>query len=198
MEVTNEMKNVDATVSIYNALNVTATISMYGYGSSLMPTLRRWPFTDKDYSVKSYTIVYIKSASEADPNKKFSRNSIGARQLGDQLIYFESRNVTNISRFPSRAFEYSGDDSITYVGFSFNVNIVLCLISHTNIAISQIFTFQSPTAMALVNTTYISEKEFSTVAYDMNTEHFVANISIYGFKDGFKPTDYVNLIGEGL
>lgn len=36
--------------------------------------------------------------------------------------------------------------------------------------------------MVLVNTTFIGEKEFVAVVYDMNTEHFVANISVYGMK----------------
>lgn len=49
--------------------------------------------------------------------------------------------------------------------------------------------------MALVNTTYISEKDFSAVAYDMNTEHFVANMSIYGYVEGSTPASCVNLLG---
>ncbi len=41
---------------------------------------------------------------------------------------------------------------------------------------------QSPTAMALINTTFVSEKEFNAIVYDMNTEHFIANISVYGIR----------------
>lgn len=117
------MKNIAATISIYNALNVTATISIYGFGTTLIPALRGWPFQKDDLESKSFTIVYMKNAIAATAEKQYAKNSIGNRQPGDGLIYFESRNVTNVSRFPSRAFEYSGDDSITYVGFSFNVRV---------------------------------------------------------------------------
>jgi len=88
------------------------------------------------------------------------------------LIYFESRNVTNASRFPSRAFEYSGNEYITYVGFSFN----------------------SPTAMVMVNTSHVGEQEFNAVAYDMNTEHFVANMTIYGIRSMFRPDKFEGII----
>lgn len=88
---------------------------------NLMPILRGWPFDKDDTASKSYTVVYVKNATASQSGKTFASNSIGCRQTGDQLIYFESRNVTNVSRFPSRAFEYSGDDLITYVGFAFNV-----------------------------------------------------------------------------
>lgn len=49
--------------------------------------------------------------------------------------------------------------------------------------------------MALVNTTFVSEKSFNVVAYDMNTEHFVANMSVYGFMYGTTPSNYVDLLG---
>ncbi|XP_037035160.1 uncharacterized protein LOC119073661 [Bradysia coprophila] len=149
----------------------TATVPLHGFGKDLIPLLSRLPYKKDDESTNSYTVVYVKNARP--PKKPSASNSIGARQKGDRLIHFESRNVTNISRFPSRAFEYSGDESITYVRFAFN----------------------SPTAMALINTTFISEESFNSVAYDMNTEHFVANISIYGFDYLPSPYNYVNLLG---
>lgn len=126
MDVSNETKKIEATISIPNARNVTATISLRGFVMILMPTLQRWPFDKEDTSAKSYTVVYVKNATSTPSNKTFASNSIGNRQPGDQLIYFESRNVTNVSRFPSRAFEYSGDEyAITYVGFAFNVSFSL-------------------------------------------------------------------------
>lgn len=124
VQVTNEMKNIDATISVPNARNVTATISLYGFGMNLMPIMSGWPFEKGENSLKSYTVVYVKNATTIN-EKTYASNSIGSRQPGDRLIYFESRNVTNVSRFPSRAFEYSGVDSITYVGFSFNVRRTL-------------------------------------------------------------------------
>lgn len=36
--------------------------------------------------------------------------------------------------------------------------------------------------MALVNTTFVSDKEFNAIVYDMNTEHFIANFSVYGVR----------------
>ncbi|KAG4066715.1 hypothetical protein HA402_007351 [Bradysia odoriphaga] len=110
-----------------------------------------------DYETKSMTFIYKKNA-DSSRKKPFAQNAVGRRREGDSLLHFESRNITNSSRFPSRAFEYSGSDFITYVGFSFN----------------------SPTAMAMINTSFIGEQEFNAVAYDMNTEHFVANMSVYG------------------
>ncbi|KAJ6643356.1 hypothetical protein Bhyg_08316, partial [Pseudolycoriella hygida] len=167
VEVSNNLKNIDAIISIPNARYVTATITMKGFGMNLMPILKGWQLTSDATSTQSYTMIYVKNAERHSP-KTYSTNSIGTRQPGDQLIYFESKNITNVSRFPSRAFEYSGDDAITYVGFSFN----------------------SPTAMALLNTTFISDKEFSSVAYDMNVDHFVANVSVYGYKPSFIPESY--------
>lgn len=48
--------------------------------------------------------------------------------------------------------------------------------------------------MALVNTTFISDKEFNAVVYDMNTEHFVANISVYGIRSAIRPGEFVGLL----
>lgn len=44
--------------------------------------------------------------------------------------------------------------------------------------------------MVLVNTTFINEKEFNAVLYDMNTEHFVANISVYGIESTKRPDHF--------
>ncbi len=46
--------------------------------------------------------------------------------------------------------------------------------------------------MVLINTTFIGEKEFNAVVYDMNTEHFVANVSVYGMKE--KPENRLGVI----
>lgn len=77
-------------------------------------------FSENILPSKSFTIVYAKNAL---PTKKpFIQNSLGKRLQGDKLIHFVSRNVTNASRFPSKLFEYVGEDYITYVRFSFNVS----------------------------------------------------------------------------
>ncbi len=36
--------------------------------------------------------------------------------------------------------------------------------------------------MAMINSSFVGEREFNAIAYDMNTEHFVANMSVYGIK----------------
>lgn len=97
---------------------MTATIEIYRYGIVEMPSFGRW--LKEGYDTKSITFVYKKRADSLQA-KPFAQNAIGRRRKNDELVHFESRNVTNISRFPSRAFEYSGSEYITYVGFSFNV-----------------------------------------------------------------------------
>ncbi|KAJ6648691.1 hypothetical protein Bhyg_03922 [Pseudolycoriella hygida] len=141
-------------VRIDNAVNVLATISAYGLGVD--PKMRN-NFVEQP--TKGVTYIHAKKSAFSSDSKHFGQNSIGRRQKNDELIYFESRNVTNKSRFPSRSFEYLGQNLnafITYVGFSFN----------------------SPTAVAMLNTSYIGEQEFNAVAYDINTDHFVANMSV--------------------
>lgn len=115
-------------VRVNDAKNVTATLSVYGKAAPPPPryisTQGFLSLFDPSKLTKSLTYIHVKNASVSDL-KPFSQNSIGQRRQGDQLIYFESKNVTNISRFPSKLFEYSGSVSneyITYVGFSFNVS----------------------------------------------------------------------------
>ncbi|KAG4066041.1 hypothetical protein HA402_001288 [Bradysia odoriphaga] len=159
--------NFYAKININDTLNVKATMKIYKQGTYIYaPSLFNMDAT------KSITTIHSKSAQSAQ-KPIGTRTTIGRRQKGDELIHFQSRNVTNASRFPSGIFEYSGQEYITYVGFSFN----------------------SPTAMVLINTTYIDEKEFNSIVYDMNTEHFVANISIYGIKNAQKsPEDRVGVM----
>lgn len=68
-----------------------------------------------------HSITYVHVKNTTSKEKPYAQNSIGKRRPGDELVYYESRNVTNTSRFPSRVFEYSGSEYLTYVGFSFNV-----------------------------------------------------------------------------
>lgn len=120
VQAVNKMRKFVATISIPYASNVTATLSIHGFNMNSM--LEAYSFDKEVTSSKSYTVVYVKNATKSE--RTFATNSIGIRQPGDQLIYFESRNITNYSRFPSRAFEYAGEDSITYVGFAFNVSFL--------------------------------------------------------------------------
>ncbi|KAJ6645712.1 hypothetical protein Bhyg_00920 [Pseudolycoriella hygida] len=156
-------------VEIRDALNVTATLTIYGMGMLYMPSMG----LRKLESTKSLTFIHVKDARKNGIAKPFTRNAIGTRREGDELLYFESRNVANNSNFPSRAFDYVGhDEYITYVGFSFN----------------------SPTAMVMVNTTFVSEQEFNAVVYDLNREHFHAKMSVYGIKSSRRPYRFVGVI----
>lgn len=63
------------------------------------------------------------------PSKSNVQTSIGKRQTGDRLLHFESKDVRNYSRFPSRAFSYNGsdrDEYLTYAKFSFSVSNSYC------------------------------------------------------------------------
>lgn len=112
----------DAKIHVNGAKNVKATLSIYGIGYS---AISLGGFFKQQQATKSLTYINVKNALPALNLKPFAQNSIGHRRQGDHLIHFVSRNVTNVSRFPSRSFEYSGseqDEYITYVGFSFNVS----------------------------------------------------------------------------
>lgn len=106
--------NYDATINIKNATYVTATLKIYTINL---------PHYLTGLSRYSITYVHVKNASQIE--KPYAQNSIGKRRTGDELIYFDSRNVTNISRFPSKVFEYSGGEYLTSVRFSFNVRDLL-------------------------------------------------------------------------
>lgn len=49
--------------------------------------------------------------------------------------------------------------------------------------------------MVMVNTSFVGEQEFNAVVYDMNTEHFVANVSIYGIRSPFfRPFEFEGVV----
>lgn len=110
---------VNANININGVRNFSATISVRGESSlpyGYLDAFRQLEEVD----LKSLTFVYVRRASTS--SKANAQNSIGNRRPGDRLLHFESRNVTNFNRFPSRVFSYSGKEYITYVGFSFNVS----------------------------------------------------------------------------
>lgn len=111
------INNIDAKIHINDTLNVKATLTIYMLGKNESSGIL---FSEYLEVSRSLIFIYMKNASHTP--KPFAQNSIGKRQMGDKLIHFQSRNVTNASRFPSTSFEYTGDVFITYVGFSFNVS----------------------------------------------------------------------------
>lgn len=48
--------------------------------------------------------------------------------------------------------------------------------------------------MALVNTSHVGEQEFNAVVYDMNTQHFMVNMSVYGFLAIERPNEFLGVV----
>lgn len=126
-----DTNTIEAKIHINNALHVTALLRIYIINplhkpppqelSDLMDIFSRKSRSPHDYGEKSIAFIY-KKRSNPNKEKPAAQTTIGRRRSGDSLLHFESYNVTNNNRFPSRAFEYSGNDYITKVGFSFNVS----------------------------------------------------------------------------
>lgn len=119
-------ENVDATIHINSAYNVTAIISIYGSLAAYIP--KYVGFSRSVYIQKSLTYIHVRNATRTNRGSKIVNknyeNTIGMRRRHDRLLFFESKNVRNNSRFPSRSFSHSADDEyISYVGFSFDVSL---------------------------------------------------------------------------
>lgn len=54
--------------------------------------------------------------------------------------------------------------------------------------------FQSPTAIAFINSTFLNENGFNCIVYDMNSPFFVANMSVYGYDNFDKPDTYKSIV----
>lgn len=185
---------VNAKINIANVRNFSATISVRGESNLPFGYLQAIQQHEK-VEMKSLTFVYVRKASPTP--KPNAQNAIGNRRDGDKLLHFESRNVTNFNRFPSRAFQYTGKEYLTYVGFSFNVSAATLTNGFSYHLLRRILIFiiyfQSPTAMAMVNTSFVGEQEFNAIVYDMNTEHFMANMSVYGIVSKKKPDHFLGI-----
>ncbi|KAJ6643969.1 hypothetical protein Bhyg_08934 [Pseudolycoriella hygida] len=116
---------------------------------------------------KSFKFLYMRDAHSSV--KPYVQTSIGQRQSGDQLLHFESKIVRNYTKFPLRVFSYDGTESNEYL---------TC----------------SRTAMALVNQSYVGDQEFNSVVYDMNSERFAANFSVYGIKSMSRPNGFLRIL----
>lgn len=127
-----DYQTLESTIKIPNGIDVVVTFSMDSYGGFFYPA-----FVEDEISLdvvfrkktlakspKSFTVVHIQ-----DPRKEnrttpsFKHNAVGERQANDHVLYFNSRNVTNLSNFASSYFEYVGKhgEAITFVQFSFSV-----------------------------------------------------------------------------
>ncbi len=107
-----------ATIHIENTKNVLANVTIYESGS--VTITNKFLLEGGPQNNKSLTYISIKDAFPS--SKPYVRSSIGKRQKGDKLLHFESKNVMNYNRFPSKAFSYHGTEYLTYVRFSFNVS----------------------------------------------------------------------------
>lgn len=125
-----DQRTVDATISIPNGVNVTVAITMTGFGSEMLKVLQTSDFLreilyeGQSAFPQSFTVVHVQNAYANITKSPVRHSSVGKRQAGDLLIYFCSKNVTNLSHFASKLFEFVGTegDAITYVGFTFNVS----------------------------------------------------------------------------
>lgn len=58
----------------------------------------------------------------------------------------------------------------------------------------KLFLFQSPTAIAFVNSSFLGEHGIDAIAYDLNSPFFEANMSVYGYNYNDKPKTYKPLV----
>lgn len=118
-----DMQKFDAQVTIKNARNVTATLKLRGMGMSALPNMG----LRKLYDTKSLIYIHVRKSNRSS-NEQFYQNAIGKRRPGDELLFFESKNITNHNRFPSSSIEYSNGEYLTYASFSFSVSTNMSLL----------------------------------------------------------------------
>lgn len=115
-------KMLIAQLNIINGTNVHVAGKIYGPTVSLLDSdalqnINTFGIAGKNS--KTITVVYKQNATQTR-NRKVN---LGHRQIGDQLINFETKNVTFAYRFAETEFEYHDKSKhITAVGFSFDVS----------------------------------------------------------------------------
>lgn len=152
-------------------------------------------FQNRPSVPQSITIVNVQGGNPK-PQPSIWHNSIGQRQPDDRLIHFSSQNVTIQSNFAASLFEFVGSQqqAISCVRFSFDVRYYLNKINIIFAKHISLF-MQSPTAVAFLNSSFIHENEFSAIVYDLSAVMFVANVSIFGYDEVFKPVTYQSILG---
>ncbi|XP_031630808.1 uncharacterized protein LOC116345515 [Contarinia nasturtii] len=163
-------KTLQAQLNIVNGTNIHVTCKIYGPSVNLLDaaTLGRMSSSTEN-NPKTVTVIYGHNTSKTR-NRKVN---LGLRQTGDKLINFQRKNVTLSYRFPEAEFECKDkNNSITSVAFSFD----------------------SPTAIAFINSTYLSEHQVNVIAYDLNNPYFEANMSVYGYDSRVKPDSYKPIV----
>lgn len=117
---------VGAKLNIYNAVNVTIYVRIFGFGASMSSRIMTDPFTvdvfgDKLFESKSFAFIYAHNRTQT----RHRQLAIGQRQPGD-LMLFEDRqhiSMTSIDHFPQTEFNYKRNDVyLSCVKFSFDVS----------------------------------------------------------------------------
>jgi len=167
-------KIVQATVSIINGTDVKVTAHVWGSIGALIndnmnPQKKMKILLNKDDDAKTFTVIYKHNATQT----RYRKFNLGQRQFDDKQLHFETQNVTIGFRFAEKEFKYNDPTKcITAISFS----------------------FESPTANAFINSTFIKEHEFDAIVYDLNFPFFVANMSVYGYDHFDKPASYKSIV----
>ncbi|XP_055316376.1 uncharacterized protein LOC129576024 [Sitodiplosis mosellana] len=163
-------RTILAQLNIINGTNFHVIAKIYGPSVSLIDVGRLQKAAVGDQNTpKTVTVVYAHNSTQTRNRKVV----LGHRQAGDKLIDFQTHNVTFSDRFPEAELQFHDKNKcITSVGFSFD----------------------SATAIAFVNSTFVGEHGLNVIVYDLNSPFFVANMSIYGYDTFDKPETFKSIV----
>lgn len=103
-------------INIVNGTDVVVMVTIHRASVSFGPS-----FGGLDQKPKVFIIGYAHNTTQTRDRKI----SLGYRQQGDELIGFESKNVTLKKRFAEHEFLFNAPNKfITSVGFSFSVSAI--------------------------------------------------------------------------
>ncbi|XP_055321222.1 uncharacterized protein LOC129577743 [Sitodiplosis mosellana] len=127
-------------------------------------------YGDKLFEPKSFALIY--AHNETRSMDRFFK--IGQRQTNDTVLMFDEIIVKNeLSPFPQYEIEYN----------------------EPNVFITQIeFQFDSPTATAFLNSSFIQPHSFNAIVYDLNRPQFTVNFNVYGYRASDKPSQYKSIL----
>ncbi|XP_031638359.1 uncharacterized protein LOC116350645 [Contarinia nasturtii] len=127
-------------------------------------------YGDKLFEPKSFAFIY--AHNETTTVDRFFK--IGQRQANDTVLTFDEIVVNNeYNNFPQYEIDYNDPNAyITQIEFQFN----------------------SPTATAFLNSSFIQPHSFSAIVYDLNRPQFTVNFNVYGYQASEKPTQYKSIL----
>jgi len=155
---------VQSIINIINGTDVSIMASIYKASISMNLFA-----LDRNTRPKVFIVGYAHNTTQTRDRKI----NLGQRQQGDEMIGFESKNVTLKNRFAEHEFLFNAPNKfITSVGFSFS----------------------TPTAVAFVNSTFLKKDSLDVIVYDLNSPYFIANMSVYGFHYAQVGADYKPIV----